>query len=136
MGRSKQTKQSTNHFGGKGPTAKYEGRPGRTSSHLYDKIKSRKKYFKDKETLIKEQEDHRGTSTSQDQTANSNLPSSRRAPLQIPCCLETAGSRSMDNGSNYTRLPTRILQDSSHEIDLPDFIPLAGVSGSVGPRSA
>ena len=42
----------------------------------------------------------------------------------------------MDNRSNYTRLPTRILQDSSHEIDLPDFIPLAGASGSVGPRSA
>ena len=100
------------------------------------KIKSREKCFKDKETLTKEQEDHRGTSTSQDQTANSNLPSSWRAPLQIPCCLETAGSRSMDNGSNYARLPTRTLQDSSHEIDLPDFIPLAGASGSVGPRSA
>lgn len=97
--------------------------------------KQKERYFKDEETATREQANHKITSANQGQPASSKSSSGWGTALKIPDCMERNEPRSLGNGSNFTRIPLRISQNPTHQVELPDFLPLSSASHSNGPGS-
>ena len=122
-------------FLGKGPAASTGAGRADPTGACTAETRQKEESSKDIETVQEDQPDHQSSTTSQNQAANSNPPSSWGTTLKIQDCLERNRSWSMGNGSDLRRLPLRIPQNSTDQIELPDFLPLPGTGRCDGPGS-
>ena len=91
---------------------------------------------KDKRADKKDQSGSASTSTNQGQAASSRSPSGWGKTFQVLTRLERNKSWNLGNGCDHSRLSPRILQESTNQTDLPDFIPLSSTDCSNGSGSA
>ena len=131
----KQTQRCRNKTARKARTQSMGGRPGRSNWRLYNGNQAERKVFQRQRNGHKGPIRSQNTPTSQDQTASNKSPSCCGTTLQLSDCLERDRSWGLGNESDRSRLPLRIPQNSTHQIELPDFIPLSSAGQCDGPGS-